>query len=259
MCFTADAALKEAKYGLGFNLVNDNVGIFDNTQALISYSYRVKLTTDHFLRFGIAAGISDFRVNMNDLRANPDDPYLINSDFKNTELMANLGLYYTHKNLILGLTIPQLLNNAVSESNNGSESSYNLVRHVMLTGGYEFDIPRVRDLSVTPYVMLRYADSSPVQFDVNVIAKLEGKGWFAVNYRDDFSVGLNLGVNVLKNFVLGYAYDIGIQKTGRYASNNHEFLIGYRINSKKKREPERILDNDISTLKTLLAEKVQEN
>ncbi|NOU62044.1 PorP/SprF family type IX secretion system membrane protein [Marinifilum caeruleilacunae] len=253
--FTADAALNEAKYGIGFNLINDNVGIFDNTQALLSYSYRLQIADDHFLRLGLAAGISDFRVNMNDLRANPSDPYLLNTDYKNTEFMANLGLYYTHKNIIVGLTIPQLLNNSVSENNDGAETSYKLVRHAMLSGGYEFDIPRIRDLSITPYVMMRYAKSSPVQFDVNVIAKLEEKGWFAVNYRDDFSVGLNVGVNVLKNFVIGYAYDIGIQKTGRYASNNHEFLIGYRLKGKRKREPERILDNDISTLKTLLAEK----
>ncbi|MCT4602951.1 MAG: PorP/SprF family type IX secretion system membrane protein [Marinifilum sp.] len=253
--FTADAAIKEAKYGLGFNLVNDNVGIFDNTQALLSYSYRIVLTKDHFLRLGLSAGVSDFRVNMNDLRANPDDSYLVNTDFKNTEFMANMGLYYTYKNIIAGLTIPQLLNNSVSKTDNGSKSSYNLIRHAMLTGGYKIKIPRIRHLSITPYVMMRYADSSPVQFDVNVIANLAEKAWFALNYRDDFSVGLNLGVNVLKNFVIGYSYDIGIQKTGRYSSNNHEFLIGYRINAKKKREPERILDNDVSTLKTLLAEK----
>lgn len=253
--FTADAALKEAKYGLGFSLVNDNVGIFDNTQALASYSYRLEIATDHFLRFGLSAGISDFRVNMNDIRANPDDPYLINTDFKNTELMANMGLYYTYKNVVVGLSIPQLLNNSVSESNDGSESSYNLVRHALLSGAYEFKIPRIKDLSVTPYLMMRYADRSPVQFDINVIAKLADKAWFAMNYRDDFSVGLNVGVNVLKNFVIGYSYDIGIQKTGRYSSNNHEFLIGYRLKSKKKREPERILDNDVSTLKSLLAEK----
>ncbi|WP_421921222.1 PorP/SprF family type IX secretion system membrane protein [Marinifilum sp.] len=253
--FTADAALRQSKYGLGFNLVNDNVGIFDHTQALVSYAYQLQIYTDHFLRLGLSAGISDFRVNMSDLRANPSDPYLLNSNYKNTEFMANMGLYYTHKSLAIGLTIPQLLNNSVSENNNGSESSYHLVRHAMLSGAYEFKIRSIKDLSITPYLMMRYAKNSPVQFDVNVIAKLYEKAWFAVNYRDDFSLGLNIGINVLKNFVLGYAYDIGIQKTGRYASNNHEFLIGYRLKSKKKKEPERILNNDISTLKTLLAEK----
>lgn len=253
--FTADAAINEAKYGLGFNLVNDNVGIFDNTQALLSYSYRIELATKHFLRLGLSAGISDFRVNMNDINANPTDPYLLNSDYKNTEFMANFGFYYNYKNLTIGLTVPQLLNNSVNQNNNDSNASYELIRHALLSGGYKFNIPRIKDLSITPYLMMRYANAAPFQFDLNIIAKLEEKAWFAVNYRNDFSVGVNIGVNVLKNFVLGYSYDIGIQKTGRYSSNNHEFLLGYRINTQKKREPERILDNDISTLKTLLAEK----
>jgi len=253
--FTADAELKEGKYGAGFNLTNDDVGIFNNTQATLSYAYRLKISNDHYLRLGISAGISDFRVNMNEVQANPNDPYLINTNYKNTEFMANMGLYYTHKNLVIGLTIPQLLNNSIDGSENDSESSYELVRHAMLTGGYKIPIKKVKDLSITPYVMLRYADSSPVQYDVNVIAELANKGWFALSYRDEYSIGLNLGVQVLKNFTVGYAYDIGIQKTGRYASNNHEFLIGYKLKRKAKKEPDRILDNDVSTLKTLLAEK----
>jgi type IX secretion system PorP/SprF family membrane protein len=253
--FTADAALKDAKYGIGFNLISDDVGIFNNTQAMLSYSYKLKINGDHSIRFGLSAGLSDFRVNMNEVNANPDDPYLLSSNFKNTELMANFGAYYTYKNLMIGLTIPQLLNTSVTEKENGKQSSYELVRHAMLSGGYKIPIKRVKDLSVTPYVMLRYADSSPVQYDLNLLATLDNKGWFAVSYRDEYSVGLNLGVHVLKNFKLGYSYDIGIKKSGRYASNNHEFLIGFSIGNKKRREPDRILNNDISVLKTLLAEK----
>ena len=253
--FTADASLKEGKYGAGLYLSSDDVGIFNNTQALLSYAYRLKFSNDHFLRFGLSAGISDFRMSMNKIQANPDDPYLISNNFKNMEFMANMGAYYTHKNLVIGLTVPQLLNNSVEDDEGDKKSSYELIRHAMLTGGYKIPIKQVKDLSVTPYLMLRYADNSPVQYDVNVIAELDNKGWFAVSYRNEFSVGLNLGVKVLKDFTIGYSYDIGIKKSGRYASNNHEFLIGYSLKRSAKKEPDRILDNDISTLKTLLAEK----
>ncbi|RUT78723.1 type IX secretion system membrane protein PorP/SprF [Ancylomarina longa] len=253
--FTADASLKESKYGVGFNLTSDDVGIFNNTQALVSYAYRLKLADSHFLRFGIAAGISDFRLNMNEIQANPNDPYLINNNYKNTEFMANMGVYYTHKNLTVGITVPQLLNNAVEEQNGIQQSSYQLIRHAFLTGAYKLPIKQVKDLSLTPNVMLRYVNHSPVQYDLNLIAELANKGWFAINYRDEFSLGLNLGIHFLKNFTIGYSYDIGIRKSGRYASNNHEFLIGFHLKGKSKKVPDRILDNDISTLKTLLAEK----
>lgn len=253
--FTADAALNDGKFGIGLNLTNDDVGIFNSTQALLSYAYRLKIADQHNIRFGVSAGISDFRTNMSQIVANSNDPYLINSSFKNSEFMANLGVYYTYKNLLVGVTIPQLLNNSVSLSNNEKQSTYKLNRQVLVSSGYKFPIKNVKDLSISPFVMLRYANAIPFQYDLNLIADLKNKGWFAVNYRDNFSVGLNLGVNVLKNFTIGYSYDIGIKKTGRYASNNHEFLIGYRLPLSANKKKDRILDNDNSILKTLLAEK----
>lgn len=253
--FTADAALNEGKYGVGFNLTNDDVGIFNNTQAMLSYSYRLKIADQHNIRFGVSAGISDFRMNTSQIVANSNDPYLISSNFKNSEFMANVGVYYKYKNLLFGLTIPQLLNNSVSNTIDGKQSTYNLNRQVLVNSGYKFPIESIKDLSISPYVMLRYANAIPFQYDLNLIADLKDKGWFAVNYRDNFSVGLNLGVTVLKNFTIGYSYDIGIKKTGRYASNNHEFLIGYRLPLSANKKKDRILDNDNSILKTLLAEK----
>ncbi|MDZ5726903.1 PorP/SprF family type IX secretion system membrane protein, partial [Acetobacterium sp. K1/6] len=166
--FTADAALKEGKYGAGLNLTNDDVGIFSNTQALLSYSYRLKFTDEHNLRFGISAGVSDFRMDMSGIIANSSDPYLLNNNIKNTEFMANLGVYYTYNNLLLGITVPQLLNNSISESSGDKQSSYQLNRQLLVTGGYKFPINMVKDLSISPFLLLRYADSSPFQYDVNV-------------------------------------------------------------------------------------------
>ncbi len=253
--FTADGELNGGKYGVGLNLTSDDVGIFNNTQALLSYAYRLKFADNHNLRFGISAGISDFRMDMSGIVANSNDPYLLNNNIKNTRLMANLGVYYTYNKLILGITVPQLLNNSISESTDEKQSSYKLNRQLLVTGGYKFPIKAVNDLSISPFLMLRYADSTPFQYDVNLIADLKNKGWFAVNYHDDFSVGLNLGLRILKNFTIGYSYDIGIQNSGRYSSNNHEFLLGFNMPLSSDKKPDRILDNDSNILKTLLAEK----
>lgn len=252
--FTADASLMKGKYGLGFNLINDDIGIFNNTQAMLSYAYRLKIENEHSVRFGVSAGLSDFRMNMSRIVANSSDPYLTNSDFKNTQFMANLGIYYKYSKLNFGITIPQLLNNSISDNNKG-EGSYNLNRQVIFTGEYNIPIKEIKDLTISPFLLMRFANSVPFQYDINVIADLKNKGWFAVSYRDDFSVGLNLGVKILKNFKVGYSYNIGIQKTGRYASNNHEFLLGYSLPIGADKKPDRIIDNDNSILKTLLAEK----
>jgi type IX secretion system PorP/SprF family membrane protein len=253
---TLDAALKEGKYGVGLNLMSDDVGIFNNTQAMLSYSYRLKFANDHILRLGLSAGMADFRINMNQINADPSDPYLINNNYKRTKFSANLGVSYNYKNFRMGFAVPQLLNNSLQEDEATNTTSYQLSRHFLLSGGYRYLLSENHKLAVTPYILMRYAKNSPVQYDFNAIVEMENKGWFAVSYRNQYALGLNLGLHVLKNFKIGYSYDIGIQSSGRYSSNHHEILLGYTFKKKKSSsEPDRIMDKDVSMLRSLLAEK----
>ena len=268
--FTADLSLFDNQQGIGFNLTSDDVGLFSNTQLLASYSYRVRLNRGGFIRFGLSAGLSDFRINSNDLQVDPDDPYLLNSEIKNTEFMTNFGAYYTYDKLYVSLTVPQLLNNTINETEGSKETSYDLVRHMLLGAGYrvnleKYDAERFKDISVTPSVLLRYVKNSPVQYDINLLAELKDKAWFAMSYRDEFSFGLNAGIHFLDHFSFGYSYDIGIKKIGQYASNNHEFMLAYRIRTREKKAVKQQISGEISALKTILTEeydrltKVREN
>lgn len=251
---TADVAFKDNKFGFGVNLANDDVGIFNNTQALFCYSYRLKISDSHRLRLGVSAGISDFRVNMSEVRANPNDRILINSNIKSSEFMANFGIYYTYKNFFAGITIPQLLNNSIQKSEANKETSYELIRQFIINGGYKFKFPQIKELSISPVILTRYTKNTPVQYDINLLAEWNDKLWFAVSYRDQFSVGFNIGVHFLQNFKFGYSYNAGIQNTSQSTSNNHEFLLGYCINRKTKKVNPIDINSDIISLKNQLGE-----
>jgi type IX secretion system PorP/SprF family membrane protein len=252
---TLDAALKEGKYGVGLNLMSDDVGLFNNTQAMLSYSYRLKIGQHHFLRLGLSAGVADFRINMNGVQADLSDPSLINNDYKRTKFSANVGFSYSYKNLRVGLAIPQLLNNALEQEEADHTANYQLHRHFLASAGYRHQISQTHNLAVTPYILLRYAQNTPVQYDLNAVVDMKDKGWFALSYRDQYALGVNLGIHVLKNFKVGYSYDIGIRTSGRYSSNHHEILLGYTFRKKSEDKPDRIMNNNESMLQSLLAEK----
>ncbi|MGZ2369045.1 PorP/SprF family type IX secretion system membrane protein [Ancylomarina sp. YFZ004] len=244
--FTLDAGLKEGKYGVGINLSNNNVGIFNNTQADFAYSYRIKIDDQQFLRLGLSAGISDFRLNLNKTNADMNDDLLQGNHFNNTEFVANIGAYYTNEKLTIGLAIPQLINQSNLTKYDGDDL-YRQSRHFLLSGSYEIPIPSIKDLSFVPNFMMRFVKNTPLQYDVNALLKLKDKGWFAVNYKNKYAIGLNIGVQALKNFKVGYSYNVNTYNTAHISASNHEFLIGYSF---RKSTP-KIKNDQLEELKYL--------
>jgi type IX secretion system PorP/SprF family membrane protein len=251
--FTLDAGLKEGKYGVGINLTNNNVGIFNTTQADFAYAYRIKINEGQFLRLGLSVGISDFRLNLRRTNADMNDELLQESHYNNTEFTANIGAYYTTKNLTIGLAIPQLINQSNLTKYDG-EDLYRQSRHYLLSASYEIPIRSIKDLSFVPNFMMRFVKNTPLQYDINALLKLKDKGWFAVNYRNKYAIGLNIGINALKNFKVGYSYNVNTQNTAHISASNHEILIGYSFRKKSKKD-KNIQSEELRYLKDILEDK----
>ena len=251
--FTLGTGLKNGKYGIGINLSNTNIGIFNRTQSDFAYSYRIKINNQHFLRLGLSAGISDLRLNLSRTNADMNDELLLASHYNNTEFIANIGAYYTNKNLTIGLAIPQLINRSNLTKYDG-EDLYRQSRHYLLSASYEIPIRSIKDLSFVPNFMMRYVNNTPLQYDVNALLKLKNKGWFSVNYRNKYAIGLNIGVNALKNFKVGYSYNVNTQNTAHISASNHELLIGYSF-LKKSNKDKNVQTEELKYLKDILEDK----
>ena len=251
--FTLGAGLKDGKYGVGINLTNNNIGIFNRIEADFAYSYRIKIDDEQFLRLGLSAGISDFRLNLSKTNADMNDELLQASHYNNTEFIANIGAYYTYKNLTIGLAIPQLISRSKLTKYDG-EDLYRQARHYLLSGSYEIPIRNIKDLSFVPNFMMRYVNNTPLQYDVNALLKLKDKGWFSVNYRDKYAIGLNIGVQALKNFKVGYSYNVNTQNTAHISASNHEILIGYSFRKKSSKD-KNVQSGELKYLKDILEDK----
>ncbi|MFT5750380.1 MAG: type IX secretion system PorP/SprF family membrane protein [Ancylomarina sp.] len=251
--FTLGAGLKDGKYGIGINLTNNNIDIFNRTEADFAYSYRIKINDQQLLRLGLSAGISDFRLNLNKTNADMNDELLQASHYNNTEFSASIGAFYTNKKLTLGFAIPQIISRSKLTKYDGDDL-YRQSRHFLLSGSYEIPILSIKDLSFVPNFMMRYVKNTPLQYDVNALLKLKNKGWFSVNYKNKYAIGLNIGVHALKNFKVGYSYNVNTQNTAHISSNNQEFLIGYSFRKKTNRD-KNVQSDELKYLKDILEDK----
>jgi type IX secretion system PorP/SprF family membrane protein len=228
MTFSMDAPFSDQKIGIGFNIVNDKIGVTKETQFMSSYSYKIK-TNNGVLSFGLGAGIMTTNTAWSDLIVHDpgDENYLVDSkvfvvpDF-------NFGVYYSFKNYFAGFSIPKLLGYTFNYNKNQYSLEVNPREYYYLFNtGYLFTISK--KLKFFPSTLITYSPGENILFDVNAHFNYSDRLWIGASYRNNRSVAGLLQVGINNQLRLAYTYDFDIGELGRYSNGSHEIMLRYEF------------------------------
>jgi intein-encoded DNA endonuclease-like protein len=71
------------------------------------------------------------------------------------------------------------------------------------------------------------ANEVPINWDMNLTARLDDKFDVGVNYRLQDSFGIRLGIQASRKFYVGYVYELPISQISKASSQSHEFGLRY--------------------------------
>lgn len=232
--FTIDGSINK-KAGLGVQLISDRKGLTNRVGGNVSYSYRLIINEDMHLSFGVALGVIDQTIDFSRaVTESNTDPMLFNTPEHTTSLDANAGLAFKWKGLDIGVAVPQLIGNKINYVDNTDvRSYYTQARHYM--GSVKYKIPVLKDkgLSVIPLALVRFLPNTPIQYDGTLNIEWKDKLWVGATYKNDYAVGLNVGVCIHKQLSVGYSYDFITGKIGNYSGMSHELMVNFKFGNKK--------------------------
>lgn len=234
---TIEGPIQEKNIGLGGILFNDVTDITQRIGFSTTYSYRLQINDNSRLMLGAGLGLIDTKIDYS--RAvvkDVNDPLILQNNQHKTVFNADFGMTFIWKTLEIGIAVPQILANEVKMSTEQNSAYYMLARHYMFSAKYVFAINKDKSMTMYPLVMVRYAKNTPLQYDVNAVIDWEKRGWFAVTYRSNYAVGLNLGVHINKSLRAGYAYDLAIGNIASYAGGSHEIMLGYTFGKSENKQ-----------------------
>lgn len=224
--------------GLGITVFSDKTGgAFNKSGAAISYSHKVKFEGSN-LYFGVSGGAS--KINL----AAINDPALLSNDDVIPEF--NFGMYYTFKELKIGVSIPGLL--ATNMELSGSAEN-TVDRHFYSMISYSKKLSN--DWTAHPSILVK-TTSNHNQIDANINFKLKNKLWFGTSYRQDFGPTIYVGIDFGKLLSV-YSLDISTNEVADYSNGSHELTFGYDFipdseletrNRKEENLEEEIKDKD---------------
>jgi type IX secretion system PorP/SprF family membrane protein len=233
---TFDGTLINKNTGLGVIIASDKKGINNRTGGTILYAYNIRFKEKISLRLGLGVGAINQSIDYSRaLVENPNDPSLFSNTQSKTTFDANVGLAFICKGLEFGLAVPQLANNKINYiSNTDARTFYVQSRHYMSSLKYNFLVSKAKDISLAPQVLVRYVPNAPIQYDANLKLDLQKKFWIGATYKNDYAVGVNLGVVLFKKLGIGYSYDYILGNLNKYGGLSHEIMLSFKFVKKEK-------------------------
>ena len=255
--------LLNGKHGLGINLYSDHLGITSKLKAHLLYSYKIKLGEKAFLRAGAGLGVVDNRLDFSTaIVGDPNDPVLANTGKARRSMFdMNVGINFQYDGLRVGVSVPQVLGSKLIYGDQ-SVSYYTLERQFLSNIGYTWRINDSLGMTLRPEALVMYTPNAPFQYNAGIFFEMEKYFWIGGMYKSDYAVGVNVGINLVKNLKIGLAYDFQINSVASFNSApNAELMLRYNIPEKKEtiedthRLDSLMADND--SLKQVIRKKDQ--
>jgi type IX secretion system PorP/SprF family membrane protein len=231
--FAADAPVFDNKVGLGLVIMNDKVGVTNNTYIMTNYAYNITMGNGS-LSFGLGAGLITTNTIWSDLVVlDPGDELYLTNSSRFIVPSFSFGTYYTNNNYFLGFSIPEFVGYKFNYDKNKyglsvDPSQYNF----LLYTGYAINLSPKVDL--IPSTLLDFSPGKKLLVDLNANLNFNNRFWLGASYRNARSVGALVQVQVNDQFKIAYTYDFDTGKLGGYSNGSHEIMLRYEFRYKVK-------------------------
>jgi type IX secretion system PorP/SprF family membrane protein len=224
--------LKKENIGVGFTVLNDQLGITKNTGVYADLAYSIKVNKkNNRLAFGVKVGMDFFRQDFSSLRINDNTDALYTDGFNYKKNLFNVGagIYYYGKRHYLGISTPRLVKNKINLASDQSALQEN---HYYFFGGIVVKLNPA--INMRPSFIVKYVNNAPLSIEGNLSFLFYDKVWIGAMYRHKAAAGLNIMYNINQNLRIGYAYDYQLTSLQKFSVGSHEMMISYDLRSKSK-------------------------
>lgn len=221
------------KHVVGGKLFSDQIGPFMKNAVMASYAYHLRFTKKTMLGLGLSAGWSNFGINSSKVIIHDEDDieymnFLTRNSNQNI-FDVQAGLTWYGEKFTFGVSSTQLLNNDLIIDEVITQSEYG--RHWFMFGMMEFKINS--DFDIEPHFMVQTISNAPKSLNLGTRFIYQGCYWANLAYRFGDAINFGFGMNLAKNFKLGYAYDYSNGAVQRFNNSVHELVVGYVIGNNR--------------------------
>ena len=227
---TVDSPIKFLHGGLGGSIIQDNLaaGIWTDVGLQLSYAFHAELSMG---TLGVGAGVNLVNRSFDGTKYDPvdgvdSDPALVGSAQGDMRADVNFGLFLMNPGrYYFGISVNNILETTYKKLYTGDGDGGTINdRTFTLNAAYTILLNNPL-FEIEPSLML-LSDLATTQYNISATVKYNDRFWAGLNARlGNFeSIGVLVGFSI-KDFTIGYAYDINMMRLSMPGS--HEVVMGY--------------------------------
>jgi len=214
----------KTKSGFGVSFLQDKAGPMRNTAFGVDYAYHTNLSKNMKFSGGIRVSLNDQSLGLNGLKLiDIDDPNF--GQNIRTGFRPNLGwgVNLSFKNTFISVSEPIIFRYNYGEYD--TNKKYKDYAHYYIMAGTSFAISK--SVQLRPSVMIRATSNAPLSADINLVANIQEKLDLGVSYRNNNSLGIQIGYLSFKKYYLGYIYELPTSEIRPTSMQTHELVLKY--------------------------------
>jgi len=215
------------KNAIGINLLSDEYGAFRETELILSYSTRVKVSELANLRLGAGLNFNQIRLDGNNLtteQANDPTVGQYIGGFADMSIVDfNLGMSLTHPNYYVSYGMHNVNRGSLS---NGDMFISKKPMVSIAQAGYRNSISD--QMTVIMNTMWRSQENLPDNLEFNMKFLFYDKFWVGAGHRVDYANSAQLGM-LMGKMRFGYVYEWPTLKSYLLPNPTHEFMLSIRL------------------------------
>ncbi len=221
--------LANEKNGLGFNIINDELGPATHTYIDAAYSFQVLLSENTKLSFGVNAGGSLLNMDFNKGSFEFENEPLLNSQsLSKFYPTVGAGTFMYSDDWYLGISVPNFITD-VAYSDEIKTVLEDKIQFNFI-GGYVFNISD--GFKFKPAFLINYLKGAPTNINISSNFLISNVVTLGASYKLDTSISALAGIQISNSLFFGYSYDYNTNGLGDFNSGSHEAILKFYIGRK---------------------------
>jgi len=220
--FSSHLSLVDNKVGIGLVAIQDKIGEVKNTEFNLNYSYRLEVTDNKYLYFGLSTGMVRYNSDpgLLNLQRQDDPAFVYTNQF---QFNTGAGVMMKTEQYMIGFSVPKLIPVSITE-NGQTVQVYN--QHYYLFGVFTHNFNE--RLMIKPALLLKGTSGAPLSADVNISMVIDQNYTLGLLTRNLNTIGLLAQIR-MKQYKFGYVFELPTSQSVGQRFSSHEVSLSYSI------------------------------
>ncbi len=220
--FSSHLSLVDNKVGIGLIAIQDKIGEVKNTEFNLNYSYRLEVTENKYLYFGLSTGMVRYNSDpgLLNLQRQDDPAFVFTNKF---QFNTGAGLMLKTEQYMIGFSVPKLIPTSITEDGQ-TVQVYN--QHYYLFGVFTHNFNE--RLMLKPALLLKGTSGAPLSADVNISMVIDQNYTLGLLTRNLNTIGLIAQIR-MKQYKFGYVFELPTGQSVAQRFSSHEVSLSYSI------------------------------